>query len=94
VTAKVERCCTRQAFKRIRRRLDYREYGGAQLLGVRGVCIYRPRLRSNDRHLQRHFGVRMNFEGRGPTSRIEAEFCKPSHRTHGRSGEKPDATIQ
>ncbi len=27
------------AFERIKRRLDYREYGGAPLLGVDGVCI-------------------------------------------------------
>jgi glycerol-3-phosphate acyltransferase PlsX len=27
------------AFERIKRRLDYREYGGAPLLGVNGVCI-------------------------------------------------------
>lgn len=29
----------RPAFRRVRRRLDYTEYGGAPLLGVDGVCI-------------------------------------------------------
>lgn len=29
----------RPAFRRVRRRLDYAEYGGAPLLGVNGVCI-------------------------------------------------------
>src|SRR5580658_6707770 len=39
VTAKVGALLSRQAFNDFRRRLDYREYGGAPLLGVRGVCI-------------------------------------------------------
>src|SRR5580658_3259224 len=39
VTAKVGALLSRQAFNEFRRRLDYREYGGAPLLGVRGVCI-------------------------------------------------------
>jgi glycerol-3-phosphate acyltransferase PlsX len=30
---------TRRAFEDFKRRLDYSEYGGAPLLGVRGVCI-------------------------------------------------------
>jgi glycerol-3-phosphate acyltransferase PlsX len=29
----------RRAVKGLRRRLDYREFGGAPLLGVNGVCI-------------------------------------------------------
>ena len=39
VTAKVGALLSRQAFNEFRRRLDYREYGGAPLLGVRGICI-------------------------------------------------------
>jgi glycerol-3-phosphate acyltransferase PlsX len=30
---------SRKAFKRMKKRLDYSEYGGAPLLGVKGVCI-------------------------------------------------------
>ena len=30
---------SRKAFKNFKRRLDYSEYGGAPLLGVRGACI-------------------------------------------------------
>jgi len=30
---------SRRSFKRLKKRLDYAEYGGAPLIGVRGVCI-------------------------------------------------------
>ena len=30
---------SRKAFNRMKKRLDYSEYGGAPLLGVKGVCI-------------------------------------------------------
>jgi glycerol-3-phosphate acyltransferase PlsX len=30
---------SKPAFSRLKKRLDYAEYGGAPLLGVRGVCI-------------------------------------------------------
>lgn len=36
---KVPLAFLRSAFKRFRARLDYREYGGAPLLGVNGICI-------------------------------------------------------
>src|SRR6201992_1772241 len=39
VTAQVGALLSRRAFNDFRRRLDYTEYGGAILLGVRGVCI-------------------------------------------------------
>ena len=39
VTAQVGAMLSRRAFNDFRRRLDYTEYGGAPLLGVRGVCI-------------------------------------------------------
>jgi glycerol-3-phosphate acyltransferase PlsX len=39
VTAQVGALLSRRAFNDFRRRLDYTEYGGAPLLGVRGVCI-------------------------------------------------------
>src|SRR6202789_1368492 len=39
VTAQVGALLSRKAFNEFRHRLDYREYGGAPLLGVRGICI-------------------------------------------------------
>ena len=39
VTAQVGAMLSRKAFNNFKRRLDYNEYGGAPLLGVRGICI-------------------------------------------------------
>lgn len=39
VTSQVGALLSRTAFNAFKRRLDYSEYGGAPLLGVRGVCI-------------------------------------------------------
>jgi len=39
VTSQVGALLSRKAFNDYRKRLDYSEYGGAPLLGVRGVCI-------------------------------------------------------
>src|SRR5271155_694266 len=39
VTSQVGALLSQKAFKEWKKRLDYSEYGGAPLLGVRGVCI-------------------------------------------------------
>lgn len=39
VTSQVGALLSRKAFEEFKKRLDYSEYGGAPLLGVRGVCI-------------------------------------------------------
>jgi glycerol-3-phosphate acyltransferase PlsX len=39
VPSKVGYVLSRRAFQKFKRRVDYSEYGGAPLLGVRGVCI-------------------------------------------------------
>jgi len=39
VTSQVGALLSRRAFDDFKKRLDYSEYGGAPLLGVRGVCI-------------------------------------------------------
>ena len=39
LTSQVGFVLSRKAFKNFKKRLDYSEYGGAPLLGVRGVCI-------------------------------------------------------
>jgi glycerol-3-phosphate acyltransferase PlsX len=39
VPAKVGYVLSRRAFQKFKKRVDYSEYGGAPLLGVRGVCI-------------------------------------------------------
>ena len=39
ITSQVGALLSRKAFKAFKRKLDYSEYGGAPLLGVRGACI-------------------------------------------------------
>ena len=39
LTSKVGYVLARKAFRNFKKRVDYSEYGGAPLLGVRGVCI-------------------------------------------------------
>ena len=39
VTSQVGALLSRTAFNAFKKRLDYSEYGGAPMLGVRGVCI-------------------------------------------------------
>ena len=75
VTAKVGALLSRQAFNEFRRRLDYREYGGAPLLGVRGICII-GHGSSNDRAI--YNGIRVAYESvvAGTYQRIESEFAK------------------
>jgi glycerol-3-phosphate acyltransferase PlsX len=75
ITAKVGALLSRQAFNDFRTRLDYREYGGAPLLGVRGVCII-GHGSSNDRAI--YNGIRVAYESAkaGTIKSIETEFAK------------------
>jgi glycerol-3-phosphate acyltransferase PlsX len=74
VTAKVGALLSRQAFNEFRRRLDYREYGGAPLLGVRGICII-GHGSSNDRAIFNGIRVAYEFAKAGTNKRIEQEFA-------------------
>src|ERR1035437_7460186 len=101
VTAQVGALLSRKAFNDFRRRLDYREYGGAPLLGVRGVCII-GHGSSNDRAI--YNGIRVAYESAkgGTIQSIEAEFAslsKQGERAFGAeaasdSATTPGATIQ
>jgi glycerol-3-phosphate acyltransferase PlsX len=77
VTAQVGALLSRTAFNEFRHRLDYREYGGAHLLGVRGVCII-GHGSSNDRAI--YNGIRVAYESAkgGTIQSIEAEFASLS----------------
>jgi glycerol-3-phosphate acyltransferase PlsX len=74
VTTQVGALLSRRAFNEFRHRLDYREYGGAHLLGVRGVCII-GHGSSNDRAI--YNGIRVAYESAkgGTIQSIEAEFA-------------------
>jgi len=92
VTAKVGALLSRQAFNAFRRRLDYTEYGGAPLLGVRGICII-GHGSSNDNAIYNGIRVAYEFANAGTNERIEQEFAANSHRHGGEPGSGHDARI-
>jgi phosphate acyltransferase len=59
VTSQVGALLSRKAFAEFKKRLDYSEYGGAVLLGVRGACII-GHGSSNERAIMN--GVRVTAE--------------------------------
>ena len=93
VTAKVGALLSRQAFREFSRRLDYREYGGAPLLGVRGICII-GHGSSNDRAI--YNGIRVAYESAkaGTIQSIEAEFGNVAKQAANGSAPRYDATVQ
>jgi glycerol-3-phosphate acyltransferase PlsX len=74
VTAQVGALLSRRAFNEFRRRLDYTEYGGAPLLGVRGVCII-GHGSSNEKAIFNGIRVAYEFATAGTNDRIEQEFA-------------------
>jgi glycerol-3-phosphate acyltransferase PlsX len=76
VTAQVGALLSRKAFNAFKKRLDPSEYGGAPLLGVRGVCII-GHGSSNERAIFNGIRVAAEFVQAGINERIEREF---SHR--------------
>ena len=73
MTAQAGALLSRKALKEFKKRLDYREYGGAPLLGVRGVCII-AHGSSNDRAILNAIRVTAEFAEAGINSHIEHEF--------------------
>src|SRR5271155_897540 len=82
VTAQVGAMLSRKAFNDFRRRLDYNEYGGAPLLGVRGVCII-GHGSSNEVAIFNGIRVAMEFAKAGINTSIEQELAnRPVRHTH------------
>jgi phosphate acyltransferase len=75
VTAQVGALLSRKAFNAFKRRLDPSEYGGAPLLGVRGVCII-GHGSSNDRAIMNGIRVTTEFAQAGINDRIAREFTQ------------------
>ncbi|MGA2185111.1 MAG: phosphate acyltransferase PlsX [Bryobacteraceae bacterium] len=75
VTRKVGYLLSRTAFQDFRKRIDYAEYGGAPLLGVRGVCII-CHGRSNGNAIKNAIRVAAGFAEGGINEKIEAELAQ------------------
>jgi glycerol-3-phosphate acyltransferase PlsX len=73
VAGKLGGLLARQAFKNFRKRVDYAEYGGAPLLGVKGVCII-CHGRSNANAVKNAIRVAAEFADGRINEKIEAEL--------------------
>ena len=71
VTSQVGALLSRKAFNEFKKRLDYSEYGGAPLLGVRGVCIV-GHGSSNEKAVMNGIRVAAEFAQAEVNSGIEA----------------------
>jgi glycerol-3-phosphate acyltransferase PlsX len=71
VTSQVGALLSRKAFAEFKKRLDYSEYGGAVLLGVRGVCIV-GHGSSNEKAIMNGIRVAAEFAQAEVNSSIEA----------------------
>ncbi|MFQ5925816.1 MAG: phosphate acyltransferase PlsX [Terriglobia bacterium] len=72
--AKVGYVLSRQAYEDFRKRVDYSEYGGAPLLGIRGVGVI-CHGRSNSNAIKNAIRVAMEFASRGINEKIEHELA-------------------
>src|ERR1700720_345458 len=73
ITRKIGYVLSRTAFQDFKKRVDYSEFGGAPLLGVRGVCII-THGRSNANAIKNAIRVAMELAGGKINDRIEAEL--------------------
>jgi glycerol-3-phosphate acyltransferase PlsX len=63
------------AFQDFKKRVDYTEYGGAPLLGLKGVCII-CHGRSNGKAMMNAIRVAANFASERLNDRIAAELAR------------------
>jgi phosphate acyltransferase len=76
VTSQVGALLSRKAFAEFKKRLDYSEYGGAPLLGVRGVCIV-GHGSSNEKAVMNGIRVTAEFAQAEVNASIEAALVAP-----------------
>ena len=73
ITRQVGYLLARTAFTDFKKRVDYSEFGGAPLLGVKGVCII-THGRSNANAIKNSIRVAAEFAGGNVNKRIESEL--------------------
>ncbi len=86
ITSQVGALLARKAFTDFGRKLDYSEYGGAPLLGIKGVAIVGHGA-SNANAIKNAIRVAKQFHESGVNSRIEQEL------TMGRASDEEDAAV-
>lgn len=80
VQAKVGSVLFRQAYENFRKRVDYSEYGGAPLLGIKGVGVI-CHGRSNGNAIKNAIRVAMEFASSRINENIERELALTAART-------------
>jgi glycerol-3-phosphate acyltransferase PlsX len=75
ITRKIGYVLSRTAYVDFKKRVDYSEYGGAPLLGVKGVCII-CHGRSNANAIKNAIRVAAEFAGGHVNKRIESELSR------------------
>ena len=65
--------------KKLYKKVDYTEYGGAQLLGINGVCII-GHGRSNSNAVKNAVGLAKDFVVNKVQEKIQNEIAELSHR--------------
>ena len=78
ITGKIGYVLAKSALTDFKKRVDYSEYGGAPLLGVRGVCII-CHGRSNANAIKNAIRVAKEFSEGQVNQRIEAELKLANH---------------
>ena len=73
VTRKIGYALSRSAYTDFKKRVDYAEYGGAPLLGVKGVCII-CHGRSDSNAIKNAIRVAADFASSNMNQRIEEEL--------------------
>jgi len=73
ISSQIGYVLSRKAFSEFKKRVDYSEYGGAPLLGIRGVCII-CHGRSNANAIKNAIRVAAEFSSRRINHQIETEL--------------------
>jgi glycerol-3-phosphate acyltransferase PlsX len=81
ITSQMGALLSRRAFADFKKRLDYSEYGGAPLLGVKGVCIISHGSASANA-VKNALRVAGEFATRGTNGAIEQELATVHARNH------------
>jgi phosphate acyltransferase len=80
--AKLGALLSQQSFKRLKKRLDYSEYGGAPLLGLHGVSII-CHGRSSSNAIKNAIRVAKEFAENQVNAKLETELSQIEHATKG-----------
>ncbi len=75
ISAQIGAILAQNAFRQFRHRLDYSEYGGAPLLGIKGITIV-CHGRSNANAIKNAIRVAQEFCKHDVNRAIESEFTK------------------